>query len=91
MHFNKIGYKLYRKEQSRRVPSYKAKPGSPGYGFLHACRRDVLNDDEDRLHCENLLRRSATSSDRTCVISWSWSIFQFLELGTLVFDAARER
>ena len=56
LHFNKIGYKIYGKEQSRRVPSHRAKPGNPGYGFRLARWRDTLRDEEDRVHCENTLR-----------------------------------
>jgi hypothetical protein len=56
LHFNKIGYQIYGKEQSRRVPSARAKPGNPGYGFRQARWRDTLNDESDRLHCEALLR-----------------------------------
>ena len=59
LRFNKIGYQFYRKDQSRRVPSFKAKPGNPGYGFRQACWRNVIHDEEDRLHSETLLRRSA--------------------------------
>jgi hypothetical protein len=33
LQFNKIGYEIYDKEQSRRVPAVRAKPGNPGYGF----------------------------------------------------------
>lgn len=56
LHFNKIGYTLYRKEQSRRVPSHAAKPGNPGYGFRRARWRDTLLDSDDGLHCETMLR-----------------------------------
>jgi hypothetical protein len=36
LQFNKIGYEMYDKEQSRRVPAVRAKPGNPGYGFRRA-------------------------------------------------------
>jgi hypothetical protein len=55
LHFNKIGYKMYGKEQSRRVPSHNAKPGNPGYGFRRARWRDTLHNEQDRIHCENML------------------------------------
>jgi len=57
LHFNKIGYQIYGKEQSRRVPSHRAKPGNPGYGFRLARWRDTLDNAEDSSHCEGLLRR----------------------------------
>jgi len=57
LHFNKIGYQIYGKEQSRRVPSHRAKPGNPGYGFRLARWRDTLHNEDDRLHCEGLMRR----------------------------------
>lgn len=63
LHFNKIGYKIYGKEQSRRVPSHRAKPGNPGYGFRLARWRDTLRDEDDRVHCETLLRSIACSED----------------------------
>ena len=58
LHFNKIGYTLFKKEQSRRVPaaSAGAKPGNPGYGFRRACWRDTINNAEDSKHCETVLR-----------------------------------
>jgi hypothetical protein len=56
LHFNKIGYKMYGKEQSRRVPSHNAKPGNPGYGFRRARWRDTLHNEQDRIHCENMLK-----------------------------------
>lgn len=59
LHFNKIGYQIYGKEQSRRVPSHRAKPGNPGYGFRLARWRDTLDNEEDSHHCEGLLRRLA--------------------------------
>ena len=57
MHFNKIGFSIYGKEQSRRVPSRTDSTGSrSGYGFRRARWRDVLNDADDSLCCEALLR-----------------------------------
>ena len=57
MHFNKIGFSIYGKEQSRRVPSQTDSTGSrSGYGFRRARWRDVLNDADDSLCCEALLR-----------------------------------
>jgi hypothetical protein len=56
LHFNKIGYKMYGKKQSRRVPSHNAKPGNPGYGFRRARWRDMLNNEQDRIHCEMMLK-----------------------------------
>ena len=57
MHFNKIGFSIYGKEQSRRVPSQTDSTGSrSGYGFRRARGRDVLNDADDSLCCEALLR-----------------------------------
>ena len=63
LHFNKIGYKIYGKEQSRRVPSHRAKPGNPGYGFRLARWRDTLHNEEDRVHCETLLRSVGCDED----------------------------
>ena len=57
LQFNKIGYKIYEKKQSRRVPSQHGKQGQPGYGFRGARWRDTLRNEGDRLHCETLLRR----------------------------------
>ena len=58
LHFNKIGYTIFQKEQSRRVPaaSTSAKPGNPGYGFRRACWRDTIHNAEDSLHCDTTLR-----------------------------------
>ena len=57
MHFNKIGFSIYGKEQSRRVPAQTDSTGSRiGYGFRRARWRDVLNDADDSLCCEALLR-----------------------------------
>jgi hypothetical protein len=45
LQFNKIGYEIYDKEQSRRVPAVRAKPGNPGYGF-----RYVLTSRNAKVH-----------------------------------------
>ena len=34
LHFNKVGYQIYGKEQSRRVPAVRAKPGNPGKNII---------------------------------------------------------
>jgi hypothetical protein len=52
LRFNKIGYELYEKGQSRRVPASKAKPGNPGYGFRLARWRNPLYNAEDNRICE---------------------------------------
>ena len=64
LHFNKIGYKMYGKEQSRRVPSHNAKPGNPGYGFRRARWRDTLTNEQDRAHCENMLRSISCDNEQ---------------------------
>eukprot|EP00287_Rhodomonas_sp_CCMP768_P032589 CAMPEP_0202853944 /NCGR_PEP_ID=MMETSP1389-20130828/90744_1 /ASSEMBLY_ACC=CAM_ASM_000865 /TAXON_ID=302021 /ORGANISM="Rhodomonas sp., Strain CCMP768" /LENGTH=409 /DNA_ID=CAMNT_0049532513 /DNA_START=188 /DNA_END=1417 /DNA_ORIENTATION=- len=64
LHFNKIGYQIYGKEQSRRVPSLRAKPGNPGYGFRRARWRDAVSDSEDRSHCQTVLRAAGCSEDK---------------------------
>ena len=55
LHFNQLGYSIYGKEQSRRVPAVRAKPGNPGYGFRKARWRDTLLNEEDRKHCEKVM------------------------------------
>eukprot|EP00961_Rhodomonas_salina_P120067 1615784-Rhodomonas_salina.2 len=52
LRFNKIGYELYEKGQSRRVPASKAKPGNPGYGFRLARWRNPLYNGEDNRICD---------------------------------------
>ena len=47
LQFNKLGYAMYVKEQSRRVPAPKGKPGNPGYGFRRARWRCSYQDAED--------------------------------------------
>lgn len=64
LHFNKIGYSMYGKEQSRRVPSLRAKPGNPGYGFRRARWRDTLEDKVDRETCEACLREAGCDDER---------------------------
>jgi hypothetical protein len=54
LHFNQIGYQIYGKEQSRRVPAVRAKPGNPGYGFRRAKWRDTIQNPEDARHCEQV-------------------------------------
>jgi len=48
LQFNKLGYEIYVKEQSRRVPAPRAKPGNPGYGFRRARWRNTLDGAEDQ-------------------------------------------
>eukprot|EP00960_Hanusia_phi_P022790 673506-Hanusia_phi.AAC.1 len=64
LHFNKIGYQIYGKEQSRRVPSLRAKPGNPGYGFKRARWRDTLHDEEDKVHCDKIMRKLGCDEER---------------------------
>jgi len=56
LQFNKLGYEIYLKEQSRRVPAPRAKPGNPGYGFKHARWRSPKNVQEDAKVCIEILR-----------------------------------
>jgi len=55
LQFNKIGYEMYFKEQSRRVPAPRAKPGNPGYGFKHARWRSPNSGDDNRV-CQQMLK-----------------------------------
>mmetsp|Transcript_104570 Transcript_104570/g.168277 ORF Transcript_104570/g.168277 Transcript_104570/m.168277 type:complete len:612 (+) Transcript_104570:333-2168(+) len=64
LQFNKIGYEMYDKEQSRRVPAVRAKPGNPGYGFRRARWRDTMVNGEDRRACETVLRTLGVSQER---------------------------
>ena len=64
LHFNRIGYSLYGKEQSRRVPSLRAKPGNPGYGFRRARWRDTLENEDDRDRCRAVLREAGLQDER---------------------------
>ena len=68
LHFNKIGYQIYNKEQSRRVPAVRAKPGNPGYGFRRARWRDTSALDEDRKHCEMVLLAAGCSQERVSAV-----------------------
>jgi len=67
LHFNKIGYHLYSKEQSRRVPAVRAKPGNPGYGFRRARWRST-GEETDRRHCETVLRSAGCSEERISAV-----------------------
>ena len=64
LQFNKIGYEMYDKEQSRRVPAVRAKPGNPGYGFRRARWRDTMGNADDRRACESVLRGLGVSQER---------------------------
>ena len=64
LQFNKIGYEMYDKEQSRRVPAVRAKPGNTGYGFRRARWRDTMGNGEDRRTCETVLRGLGVSQER---------------------------
>jgi hypothetical protein len=64
LQFNRIGYEVYEKGQSRRVPAASAKPGYPGYGFRRARWRDTMGNGEDRRACENVLRRLGINQER---------------------------
>ena len=56
LQFNKIGYEMYVKEQSRRVPAPRAKPGNPGYGFRRAKWRNVGDGAEDQSAMQETLQ-----------------------------------
>jgi len=64
LQFNKIGYEMYDKEQSRRVPAVRAKPGNPGYGFRRARWRDTCVAGEDRKICETIFKSLGVSVER---------------------------
>ena len=68
LHFNKIGYQIYSKEQSRRVPAVRAKPGNPGYGFRRARWRDTTHLESDRQHCIKVLREVGCSEERISAV-----------------------
>jgi hypothetical protein len=56
LQFNKLGYAMYAKEQSRRVPAPHAKPGNPGYGFKRArWRSPFQNADDERILRETMV------------------------------------
>eukprot|EP00283_Hemiselmis_rufescens_P003201 CAMPEP_0173430366 /NCGR_PEP_ID=MMETSP1357-20121228/8814_1 /TAXON_ID=77926 /ORGANISM="Hemiselmis rufescens, Strain PCC563" /LENGTH=142 /DNA_ID=CAMNT_0014394687 /DNA_START=349 /DNA_END=773 /DNA_ORIENTATION=+ len=63
LQFNKIGYEIYDKEQSRRVPAVRAKPGNPGYGFRRARWRNTL-EGEDKKVCEAVLKQLGVAVER---------------------------
>jgi hypothetical protein len=52
--FNRVGYMLYDKEQSRRVTSCRGKVVTHGYGFKQARWRDTLSDPSDAWMCEDV-------------------------------------
>jgi len=56
LQFNKLGYEIYVKEQSRRVPAPRAKPGNPGYGFRRAKWRNVSDGAEDQSTMQETLQ-----------------------------------
>lgn len=64
LQFNKIGYEMYEKEQSRRVPAVRAKPGNPGYGFRRARWRNTLYNVEDIRVCEVTFGSIGVSKER---------------------------
>mmetsp|Transcript_47066 Transcript_47066/g.114676 ORF Transcript_47066/g.114676 Transcript_47066/m.114676 type:complete len:491 (+) Transcript_47066:255-1727(+) len=64
LQFNKIGYEMYDKEQSRRVPAVRAKPGNPGYGFRRARWRDAYGEGEDARICETIMRSLGVNNER---------------------------
>lgn len=64
LQFNKIGYEMYDKEQSRRVPAVRAKPGNPGYGFRRARWRETSIPGEDRKICESILKSIGVNAER---------------------------
>ena len=64
LQFNKIGYEMYDKEQSRRVPAVRAKPGNPGYGFRRARWRDTCVAGEDRKICETIFKSLGVNVER---------------------------
>jgi len=64
LQFNKIGYEIYEKEQSRRVPAVRAKPGNPGYGFRRARWRETMQPGEDLETCERIMRSLGVNEER---------------------------
>eukprot|EP00284_Hemiselmis_tepida_P005966 CAMPEP_0174931960 /NCGR_PEP_ID=MMETSP1355-20121228/35445_1 /TAXON_ID=464990 /ORGANISM="Hemiselmis tepida, Strain CCMP443" /LENGTH=541 /DNA_ID=CAMNT_0016178357 /DNA_START=113 /DNA_END=1735 /DNA_ORIENTATION=+ len=64
LQFNKIGYEIYDKEQSRRVPAVRAKPGNPGYGFRRARWRDTMTPGKDKDTCERVLTALGVNGER---------------------------
>jgi hypothetical protein len=64
LQFNKLGYEIYVKEQSRRVPSPHAKPGNPGYGFRQAKWRNTTDDINDRILMFEIFTSVSIPSER---------------------------
>ena len=64
LQFNKLGYEMYVKEQSRRVPAPRAKPGNPGYGFRRAKWRNVNDGAEDQGTLQDTLQAIGLSRAR---------------------------
>jgi len=64
LQFNKVGYEIYEKEQSRRVPAVRAKPGNPGYGFRRARWRNTLDSGEDSAICDQTFSAIGVSQER---------------------------
>eukprot|EP00285_Hemiselmis_virescens_P000003 CAMPEP_0173378558 /NCGR_PEP_ID=MMETSP1356-20130122/1697_1 /TAXON_ID=77927 ORGANISM="Hemiselmis virescens, Strain PCC157" /NCGR_SAMPLE_ID=MMETSP1356 /ASSEMBLY_ACC=CAM_ASM_000847 /LENGTH=550 /DNA_ID=CAMNT_0014331659 /DNA_START=242 /DNA_END=1894 /DNA_ORIENTATION=- len=64
LQFNKIGYEMYDKEQSRRVPAVRAKPGNPGYGFRRARWRETMTPGGDLDVCESVLAQLGVARER---------------------------
>ena len=64
LQFNKLGYEMYVKEQSRRVPAPRAKPGNPGYGFRRAKWRNVNDGAEDQGTLQETLQAIGLSRAR---------------------------
>ena len=60
--FNQIGYLMYGKEQGEQLTSQNATPRNPG--FSRAQWRDPVTDEEDRIHCERMLRSIACNEER---------------------------
>jgi hypothetical protein len=83
LHFNKAGYQIYSKEQSRRVPAVRAKPGNPGYGFRRARWRDTICQESDRQHCEKVLRDAGCSKQRILAVA------QKVQETCLIWDTIR--
>ena len=76
LQFNKIGYEMYDKAQSRRVPAVLAKPGNPGFGFRRARWRDTMGNGEDRRSCETVLQSLGVSQERLDLIRQRVSDFR---------------
>jgi len=63
LHFNKIGFEIYGKVQSRRVPALSGKPGNPGYGFRRARWRNPIDDPQDASVCGDMLMGIGVSNE----------------------------